>query len=60
MSILKGNFQLANPTIRIKTAFHNIKCLPDGRTASDPYQFDVGISGQHRDADIKVISEWYI
>ena len=39
MSIWKGNLWLANPIIGIQKAFHNIRYL---RTASDPYQSDVG------------------
>ena len=40
MTILHGNFQLANPIIRIVTAFHVIKCLPDSRTVLDRNQWD--------------------
>ena len=40
MGALIGNFQLANPIIRIQQAFHNTKYLQDCRTASDPYKSD--------------------
>ena len=54
-----GNFQLANPVIHIKQAFHDTKELKDCRTASYPYKSDrrPPISDQHRNADIEVISE---